>query len=129
MGGAQANGVDALVGDLDTPPAHSLRGTVDVITAVVPYVPTEALHLLARDTLAFEPKVAIDGGPGGTRLLCRVIDRSAAWLRPGGRLFLEIGGDQAEPVASTLEDAGFEVEDVLADEEGDVRAIVGRLAG
>src|SRR5919109_3146373 len=66
---ARENGVDARLGDLDEPLPHSLHGRVDVMTAVVPYVPTEALHLLPRDVLAHEPRRALDGGDGGTAML------------------------------------------------------------
>ena len=41
---ARRNGVQALLGDLDEPLPPALRGSVDVVTAVVPYVPTEKLH-------------------------------------------------------------------------------------
>lgn len=124
---ARGNGVDALAGDLDAPLPADLRGKVDLITAVVPYVPTEELHLLPRDTLEFEPRAALDGGPGGSLLLARVIDRGPEWLKTGGLLFLEIGGDQAEPTGAAMESCGFVVEDVLTDDEGDDRAILGRL--
>ena len=40
---ARANGVDALLGDLDVPLRPALHGAVDVMTAVVPYVPTDEL--------------------------------------------------------------------------------------
>ena len=52
---ARRNGVEALPGDLDEPLPPAFRERVDVVTAVVPYVPTEALHLLPRDVLAYEP--------------------------------------------------------------------------
>ncbi len=35
------------------------------ITAVVPYVPTEEMQLLPRDVRDHEPRLALDGGPGG----------------------------------------------------------------
>jgi release factor glutamine methyltransferase len=92
---ARANGVEALVGDLDEQLPKSLGGFVDVVTAVVPYVPSDELHLLPRDVLANEPARALDGGPRGTVVLTRVAHAAARWLRPSGTLLLEIGGDQA----------------------------------
>ena len=47
---------------------------------------------------------------------------------PGGWLLLELGGDQAEPVGRSFEEHGFTDIDVMADEDGDPRAIAGRLA-
>ena len=58
---ARRNGVAASAGDLDGSLPSTLRGRVDLITAVVPYVPTEELHLLPRDVLAHEPRRALDG--------------------------------------------------------------------
>ena len=124
---ARANGVDAQLGDLDAPLPADLRGTVDVVTAVVPYVPTESLHLLARDTLAFEPRHALDGGRGGMETLARVIEASARWLRPGGTIVLELGGGQSTSTIRLLHDAGFDDVDVLTDDEGDERAISARV--
>jgi release factor glutamine methyltransferase len=123
---ARANGVDALAGDLDAPLPAALAGTVDVITAVVPYVPTDALVLLPRDVVAFEPRRALDGGCDGLEVLATAVERSARWLRPGGWLLLEIGGYQAAPVTAAMDAAGFDQIRVLRDEEGDDRAIEGR---
>jgi release factor glutamine methyltransferase len=123
---ARANGVQVLLGDLDAPLPPALRGTVDVITAVVPYVPTEELVFLPRDVVAFEPRRALDGGRGGTEVLSAVVGRSTRWLRPGGWLLLEVGGRQAAPVVAAMEGAGLEGCATLCDGEGDDRAVVGR---
>lgn len=123
---ARENGVRALLGDLDGPLPPTLLGRVDVMTSVVPYVPTDELRLLPRDVLAFEPRVALDGGAGGLTLLSSVVRRSNRWLRPGGWLLLELGGDQAATVADEMSAAGFEQIAVLRDEDGDDRGIEGR---
>jgi release factor glutamine methyltransferase len=116
---ARRNGVHALVGDLDEPLPPSVRERVDVVTAVVPYVPSEELHLLQRDVLAHEPRRALDGGRGGTALLLRAVDAAARLLRPGGTVLLELGGDQAAEVATAMSDAGFT--DVLVHRDDDER--------
>ncbi len=127
VGCARANGVDVRVGDLDTALPTTIAGTVDVMTAVVPYVPTDALQLLPRDVQAFEPRHALDGGAGGTRLLERVIERSVAWLRPGAWLLLELGGDQSQPMLAKMRAVGFGETRVLRDAEYDDRGVEGRL--
>ncbi len=125
---ARTNGVEVYEGFLDDPLPRSFEQRVDVLTAVVPYVPTDALRLLPRDVQAFEPRLALDGGEDGTDLLSEVVRRSTRWLRSGGWLLLELGGDQAEPMGRLLSEVGFERSEVLTDEEGDPRAICARLS-
>ena len=124
---ARRNGVDVFDGYLDDPLPREFEHRVDVMTAVVPYVPTESLRLLPRDVQAFEPRLALDGGPDGTDLLGEVARRSAGWLRQGGWVLLELGGDQADPMERLLHDIGFQGVDVMTDEDGDPRAICARL--
>ena len=119
---ARANGVEAYEGDLFGPLP---RLQADVITAVVPYVPTPDLPLLQRDTFTFEPELFYDGGPDGRRLLDRVIAEAPRHLRPGGALLLELGGRQAEQVDLS---AYTEVR-VIEDEEGNPRGIEATLRG
>ena len=123
---ARRNGVEALLGDLDEPLPAALRERVDVVTAVVPYVPTEELHLLPHDVLAHEPARALDGGPGGTALLERAARAAARWLRPGGAVLLELGGDQADELSATMAGAGLTAIRVHRDDEGRDRAIEAR---
>ena len=120
------NGVDALEGDLDAPLPVALRGRVDLVTAVVPYVPTEELHLLPRDVVAYEPLHALDGGPRGTTELVRAAEAATRWLRTGGTVLLELGGDQAASMSDTLTDLGFTDVRVHVDEDGRDRAIEAR---
>jgi release factor glutamine methyltransferase len=126
---AGRNGVRALIGDLDEPLPPSLRGHVDVMTAVVPYVPTEELPFLPRDVLANEPRTALDGGPRGTAVLVRTAEAAARWLRPGGSVLLELGGDQAGEVAKTFERVGLSEIQVHRDGDEQDRAIEARASG
>jgi release factor glutamine methyltransferase len=123
VGCARRNGVRALEGDLDEPLSPSLRGRVDVMTAVVPYVPTEELPFLPRDVLANEPRRALDGGRRGTTMLVRAAEAAARWLAPGGGVLLELGGDQAGEVATTLAAIGLSGIRVHRDGDGQDRAI------
>ena len=123
---ARRNGVKALPGDLDEPLPPALRRRVDVVTAVVPYVPTEELHLLPRDALAHEPRRALDGGPRGTVVLERAAHAAARWLRPGGSVLMELGGEQADELFTIMTDAGLTAIRVHRDEDGRDRAIEAR---
>ena len=105
---ARANGVEAYAGDLFAPLPPDVRP--DVVTAVVPYVPTPELPLLQRDTLAFESTLAYDGGPDGLALVRRVL----AEAPPGATLLLEMGEPQVRALG---------VGEPIRDDEGDVRGI------
>jgi release factor glutamine methyltransferase len=124
---ATANGVEAYCGDLFAPLPDWLEGQVDVVVGVVPYVPTPALAFLPRDTLAFESPLAYDGGRDGTEILRRVLIESPRYLRRGGGLLLELGGDQADGLGHDLDHLGYVDVAVLADEDGDVRGIEATL--
>jgi release factor glutamine methyltransferase len=124
---AMRNGVEAYRGDLFGPVPAELRGGVDVVVAVVPYVPTAELPMLQRDTFAFETALAYDGGSDGTLLLRRVIAAAPVWLRAGGSLLLELGGSQDKSVAEDLARAGFVDVETLRDEDGDLRGIAATL--
>jgi release factor glutamine methyltransferase len=123
---ARRNGVRAYKGDLDEPLPEGTLGRVDVMTAVVPYVPTEELHLLPRGVLAHEPRRALDGGPRGTTMLVRAAEAAARRLRHGGTVLLELGGDQATEMADRLRDLGMSGVRVHRDADGRDRAIEAR---
>ncbi len=93
------------------------------MTGVLPYVPTEALHLLPRDVVAFEPRAALDGGAGGLELVATAVSGSRRWVRPGGWLVLEVGGDQLPAVGELLDRSGYDAVEVLSDADGDPRAV------
>jgi release factor glutamine methyltransferase len=120
---ARANGVDVYRGDLFAPLPRELEGRADVVVGVVPYVPTPDLPLLQRDTFTFETPLSYDGGGDGTAILRRVLADARRFLRPGGALLLELGGDQARSLHDDLARLGYVDVTVLADEDGDVRGI------
>jgi len=120
---ARANGVEVFEGDLASNLPVELFGQVDVVTAVVPYVPTGDLRLLPRDVLAHEPRLALDGGEDGTRVLVRAVAQAAQLLRPGGSLLLELGGDQADVLSPLLTENGYRDLEVVVDDDLDPRAL------
>lgn len=120
---ALRNGVPAVAGDVDAP----LRlGAFDLVTAVAPYVPTPQVPYLPSDVVRYEPLAALDGGPDGLAVVRRVVHTAARLLRPGGRLLLEVGGDQDVLLAPALAAAGFDPVSSWADEDGDLRGVTAR---
>jgi release factor glutamine methyltransferase len=120
---AVANGVEVYCGDLFAPLPHTLEGVVDVVVGVVPYVPTPELPLLQRDTFTFESPLSYDGGRDGTDILRRVLRETPRFLRRGGALLLELGGEQADVLRDDLARLGYIDVAVLVDDDGDVRGI------
>ena len=76
---ARSNGVEARRGDLFDPVPAAFEGTTDVVVAVVPYVPTTALHLLPHD-VRHEAATHYHGGFDGTDVLRRVIEGAPKFL-------------------------------------------------
>ena len=124
-----ANGAEVFTGHLADPLPRELWGLFDVVVAVVPYVPTEAIVFLPRDVREHEPLLALDGGPGGTRLLEQAVWSGAGLLRPGGALLLELGGEQDSALAKAFRSAGFGAVRRFLDDEGDLRGIEAQRLG
>jgi release factor glutamine methyltransferase len=89
-----------LQGDLAAP----LPEPVDILTANLPYVGTEEMHVMMRDVHAYEPRLALFSGPEGLDLLerfCREL-RQSDLLKPAAVMLLEIGYRQQEPLTRLI---------------------------
>ena len=94
-------------GDLSDPLPDALRGRVDILSANVPYVPTDAIALMPPEARDFEPRVTLDGGEDGLDVLRRVAAEARLWLAPGGNLFVETSEDQAPAACEILARSGL----------------------
>lgn len=79
----------------------------DLVVANPPYIPSAEIARLEPEVRDHEPRAALDGGPDGLAVIRRLAAESAPWLKPGGRLMLEVGDGQAEVVAALLVAAGW----------------------
>jgi release factor glutamine methyltransferase len=95
------------LGDLYQPLPARLRRRVGLLAANVPYVPSGEIGLLPPEARAYEPRVALDGGPEGLDVLRRVAAGAAAWLAPGGHLLIETSERQAPQAAAAFADSGL----------------------
>ncbi len=120
---AAKNGIEVYHGHLADPLPETLFGQVDLVVAVVPYVPTDELAFLPRDVRRYEPRGALDGGANGTVLLEQALLSGAQLLHPGGSVLLELGGSQDEELLPLVKAAGLSLSGRLYDEEGDLRGI------
>ena len=69
---------------------------VDVIAANLPYVRSGDFEAGPPEIREHEPRLGLDGGPDGLRLIGRLLRDAPACLKPGGALFAEIGEEQGE---------------------------------
>lgn len=123
---ARRNGVATVIADLGEP----LRDDrFDVVTAVAPYVPTDALGLLPADVQRYEPRLALDGGDDGLALVRRIVVTAARVLRRGGWLLTEVGAEQDQALTAALAASGFSSVTPWFDEEGDLRGVAAQSTG
>lgn len=94
-----------LPGDLFEP-VKALSETFDLIVSNPPYIRTGELSILAPEIRAWEPTIALDGGPDGTDTYHRIIGEGHRYLTPGGSIVLEIGADMGRDVADLFSRSG-----------------------
>lgn len=78
------------------------EASVDLVVSNPPYVATAACGRLPRTVRDFEPRLALDGGSDGLRVISRLVEEAARVLTSGGRFMMEIGDDQADAALEIL---------------------------
>lgn len=100
---ARTIGVDSRcrfhLGDLADPVAGL---QYDAILANLPYVATADIPA-APDPLAFEPRIALDGGPDGLRVYARLLPQLPGLLAPGGLALFEAAPHQIGALVALCE--------------------------
>jgi release factor glutamine methyltransferase len=120
-----AGRIEFLEGDLLEPLSSlGLEHALDGIIANPPYVPEPELDQLQPEVRDHEPRLALNGGREGLDFYRRILPRSLDFLRPGGRLFLEVGIRQAIPICAMAERLGWRLDRVKKDLAGIDRVIV-----
>jgi release factor glutamine methyltransferase len=117
--------VRLLAGDLFAPLA-ALSASLDLVVANPPYLPSGLIPSLPPEVSRHEPRAALDGGPDGLGVIRRIVAGAPVVLKPGGWLLLEIGEDQAGPLASLMAAEGFSGIGARRDLNGMERYIGGR---
>ena len=97
----------------------------DVITANPPYIESAEIEALSVEVREHEPRLALDGAADGLAFYRRLAAEGAAHLKPGGRLYLEIGMSQGAAVTSLLEAAAFSDIQIIRDLAGRDRIVKG----
>ncbi len=91
------------IGDLFQPLHPDERGTFDLVLANPPYVSDAEFAQCQPNVRDHEPATALRGGPDGLRVLTPLVRGAGAWLKPGGRLLVEIAASQGAAVRRLTE--------------------------
>jgi len=116
---AAVTNVTVLASDLFDALPDKLARHVDLVIGSLPYVPSAELAKLPRDYREHEPRAALDGGRDGLAVDLRALQDALRWLRPGGRVLLELGHRQGSPLAAEARRLGYRNVRAHVDEEGD----------
>ena len=87
-------------------PLSSKAGGFDLIVSNPPYIKSDDLIRLQPEIKVYEPLLALDGAADGLRCLRQIIQSAYLFLKPGGRVILEIGHDQKAPLEQMIAECG-----------------------
>jgi release factor glutamine methyltransferase len=87
----------------------------DLIVSNPPYVPTAEIPTLEPEVRDHDPRLALDGGADGLDFYHRLASEAAPFLKPGGKIMLELGFGQAEAVTKMFSCQKWVVEAVKDD--------------
>ena len=99
-------------------------GKYDVILSNPPYIKNIDIKYLDKDISFFEPKVALRGGVDGYSTIRTVIEKSKILMKKKGKLFLEIGNNQAKYVLQLLKTKGFYINKIVKNLSKNNRCII-----
>jgi release factor glutamine methyltransferase len=126
-----SNRIEFLTGNLYEPLTEVAEAArFDFILSNPPYIPQEELGDLPRGVKDYEPRSALDGGPGGFAVFDRLIAESPNHLKPDGYLIVEIGSPQEKPAREKLTALGkYELGETIRDGAGHPRVLCARFRG
>jgi len=107
--------------------AISPENQFDVIVSNPPYIESETINALDESVKDFEPKIALDGGESGLEFYEYLAKNANYFLKPDGRIYVEIGFNQGESVSSIFKENGFGKVEIIKDFGGNWRVITARV--
>lgn len=94
----------------------------DLIVSNPPYIPTKDLLGLDKEVKNYDPRLALDGGADGLFFYREIIMLAPNYLKRGGKIFFEVGINQATDVAKMLEKSFCDIQ-VVKDYSGIDRVV------
>ncbi len=117
-------GVDKRIKLLKSDVDNLIFHKYDFIVSNPPYIKKFDLNKLEKEVKNYEPRLALDGGLEGLSVIRKVIKRSSKLIKTHGKLFLEIGYDQKEPVKKMLRENNFYINKIVKDLAKNDRCII-----
>jgi release factor glutamine methyltransferase len=99
-----------------------------LIVSNPPYIPSAEIEQLDPEVRDFEPRAALDGGADGQDFYRRLAAEGRGFLRPGGRLMVELEEEGAAATRAIFADAGWVVEALELDDNRKPRILIARAA-
>ncbi len=122
-GGLNGGSAEFICGDMYDA-LNGLNRKYDIIISNPPYIRSSVIPTLMPEVRDHDPLIALDGGDDGLIFYRRIAEGAASYLARDGRIFLEIGYDQADDVTRIFSEAGFADIEVVKDYSGNDRVIV-----
>lgn len=85
----------------------NITGLFDLIVSNPPYITEDAMKTVAPEVRDWEPRMALTPEGDGLDAYRTIAKHAQQYLTPDGRLFLEIGWDQAHAVLEIFTNEGF----------------------
>jgi release factor glutamine methyltransferase len=104
----------------------ALQGPLDLVVANPPYVARSDIAGLEPEVRAFDPRRALDGGEDGLDAYRAIAVNAPRQLAADGKLVVELGQGQLDPVTALFSKAGLAPAALRHDLSGIARAIVMR---
>lgn len=105
---------------------HAFR--FDLIVSNPPYVPSAEIESLQPEVCDYDPRAALDGGLDGLDFFRRLAAEAQPFLKPQGRIMLELGDGQAPAVTTIFEKQNWIVQAVKEDYTRRPRFLIVQLA-
>ncbi len=84
-----------------------IEGKYDIIVSNPPYIESAVIATLDREVREHEPLSALDGGADGLMFYRKITEEAKRYLSRGGKLFYEIGYNQAKDIEELLRLNGY----------------------
>ena len=98
----------------------------DLIVSNPPYIPSTEIDSLQPEVRDFDPRTALDGGLDGWSFYQLIAEQAAPFLKPRGKIMLELGDGQAEPAREIFEAQKWIVEAIKQDYTQRSRILIAR---